>query len=357
MLVSCNDGESGEGKPLEEAQTGKLFALLSEELCKYVTEKLRESLGHENWQLFVSSPPPWSAEYTLKVILERWFAVFSDSCLGTISVTSLGKGKQVFSWLYSLRMDFLRGNDLSGDQVRLFTETVQQILIAIRSPFAGLLDKEVSIHSSSAEEAMDVDRILLPYPGNDEGAEIGDQDEADSSIWLNWKKKNIKPLIVLDGANIGWKHGKNQKFSPLGIVLAFEFFNQRKLDCVCFLPETYWQRVDASPTSSVWTWLSFWRDSGQLILTPASDYDDSYMLYYAQTHGGLIVSNDGFLDYMEQTNIDWQKRSLAKWLSHCRITFVFRDNEFIPNPSFHIEAAWEYICQSLRHNDTSPNQV
>ncbi|GJQ15713.1 hypothetical protein GpartN1_g7504.t1 [Galdieria partita] len=325
---------------LEEATTVQLFSLLAEGLCPFVFDKLRSSLGNDNWQLFVSSPPPWSIEYSLKVILDRWFAIFSDSCLANIMLTSLGKGKEVFSWIYARRMDFLRGKNLSSTQIQLLNQVVKEILIAIRSPFAGVLqtnsaqDFVVSgTENFREEEAMEVDKVMFPSESVGETAILGKED-----IWLNWK---TKPLIVLDGANIAWKHGKNQKFSPLGIVLAFEFFSQRQFDCVCFLPETYWQPL--STETSVWSHLITWRDNNRLILTPANDYDDSYILYYAQTHGGLIVSNDQFLDHIEQTSVDWHKRKWAKWLSRCRVTFVFGENEFIPNPSFHVTAACEYI--------------
>ncbi|GJD11424.1 hypothetical protein Gasu2_55630 [Galdieria sulphuraria] len=311
-------------------------------LCEFVCDKLRESLGKDNWQLFVSSPPPWSAEYCLKVILDRWFAVFSESCLGNVVVTNLGKGKEVFSWIYGTRMDFLRGKNLSSNQIELLNQAVKEILVAIRSPFAGLLPTHssfedyvpftINFKNFGQEEAMEIDKVTFPSESSSHVSIMGEED-----IWLNGK---TKPLIVLDGANIAWKHGNHQKFSALGIVLAFEFFSQRQFECVCFLPETYWQ---PSTESSVWTQLAVWRDTHRLILTPVDDYDDSYMLFYAQRHSGLIVSNDRFLDHMEQTSVDEQKRKLAKWLSRCRVTFVFGDNEFIPNPSFNMAAACEYI--------------
>lgn len=313
----------------------QLFVLLAQGLYEFVLDKLQETLGSEDWKFFVSSPPPWSTEYTLKVILDRWFAIFSDTCLEQVMVPSLGKGKQVFSWLYTMRMDFLQGKNFSIDQLQLLNQAIKEVFIAIRSPLASLLQTSTDSNEelvSSQEQCMEIDKIIIPSSCHEQDTAIGDD------IWSNWR---IKPFMVLDGANIAWSHGKNRKFSALGIVLAMEFFRQRGLECVCFLPETYWR--PCASESWIWTNLASWRDNNQLILTPANDYDDTYMLYYAQKHGGLIVSNDRFLDHMEQTCVDWKKRSLAKWLLHCRVTFVFRQDEFIPNPSFHVTAAQEYL--------------
>lgn len=69
---------------------------------------------------------------------------------------------------------------------------------------------------------------------------------------------------------------------------------------------------------------------------PNWDYDDSYILEYAQKISGHIVTNDRFKDYLDKySGYDGQKRSdIKKWLKGNCISFSFIGRMFMPNPDF-----------------------
>ena len=76
----------------------------------------------------------------------------------------------------------------------------------------------------------------------------------------------------------------------------------------------------------------------QLVLTPPQDYDDSYCISYARTHGGCVMSNDLYRDQLEMQ----QKRgdtsqavgAMRAWLRSHVISFTFLGDELLPNPDF-----------------------
>eukprot|EP00871_Galdieria_phlegrea_P003193 jgi/Galph1/3875/GphlegSOOS_G2524.1 len=324
-----------------EEQTKQLFTLFAQEITPFVCQSLQQVLGENEWLLFVSLPPPWSVEEVLKIIRDRWFAVFSDSILDKVSLVDIGKGKQVINWLYTLRMDYLNGKNLSEQLLVTLARVIGCLLEAIQSPLLNHVQKIVERQELSSVESMNLFTVDKIAENNSNGW-IAEQREEEMEIdetaltsmedmWSSWE---TKPLIVLDGANIAWKHGKHQKFSALGIVLAWEFFIHRNYECVCFLSETCKLKDNES-----YGILHEMKEKNDLVFTPAEDYDDAYIIYYAQKHGGLIVSNDRFLDHLEQIREDTSRRRMAQWLTYCRLTFTFRENEFLPNPSFHMAAA------------------
>ena len=56
-----------------------------------------------------------------------------------------------------------------------------------------------------------------------------------------------------------------------------------------------------SPTG-LYTWLSLQLKHGGL-LRLWQDYDDSYSIQYAMSHGGCVLTNDRFNDYVEKAVI------------------------------------------------------
>eukprot|EP00658_Telonema_sp_P-2_P029376 TRINITY_DN22354_c0_g1_i1.p1 TRINITY_DN22354_c0_g1~~TRINITY_DN22354_c0_g1_i1.p1 ORF type:complete len:138 (-),score=32.21 TRINITY_DN22354_c0_g1_i1:553-966(-) len=77
-------------------------------------------------------------------------------------------------------------------------------------------------------------------------------------------------------------------------------------------------------------------DEGLIIATPPQDYDDSYSIAYAKSHGGFVVTNDRFKDWVEKAQGYEDRESRKQWVrTHC-CSYTFVNDEFIPNPDFKI---------------------
>jgi len=75
-------------------------------------------------------------------------------------------------------------------------------------------------------------------------------------------------------------------------------------------------------------------DSGALVATPPQDYDDSYSIQYAFNHGGCVLTNDRFNDYVEKGATGQEKGERREWVRSHSISFTFVGDEFVPNPDF-----------------------
>eukprot|EP00727_Mastigamoeba_balamuthi_P005036 m51a1_g14530 hypothetical protein (779) ;mRNA; r:930818-933662 len=159
------------------------------------------------------------------------------------------------------------------------------------------------------------------------------------------KAKANKPLIVLDGPNIGMRHGRKNFLSVVGIRTALQYWLSRGHDTVAFVPEHFATRKKAA-TSTAFTLSDFMPrvDDAELldrlvaqqlvVLTPPQDYDDSYSIQYARSHPpACIVTNDRFWDHIEKLEGAARQSTLAWIRSHC-ISFTFVRDEFLPNPDF-----------------------
>merc|ERR1712150_77186 len=106
------------------------------------------------------------------------------------------------------------------------------------------------------------------------------------------------------------------------------------------------------------------KEQGILFTTPKGDYDDSYCIEYARKRQGIIVSNDKYRDAvhkkwkcpecdelnpkMEKKCVkdgcngklviekeEWKRRRiLLGWIRSHVITYMFVNDDFLPNPDF-----------------------
>ena len=53
--------------------------------------------------------------------------------------------------------------------------------------------------------------------------------------------------------------------------------------------------------------------SGFLIATPPQDYDDSYSIAYAKTHGGYLISNDMYRDHVKAIQDPKARSAMKTW--------------------------------------------
>ena len=167
-----------------------------------------------------------------------------------------------------------------------------------------------------------------------------------------------RTFIVLDCANIGWAHGENH-FSVAGIRLALAFFDQYKVDVTAFIPASYVKKKprDGSKGNAVMETddrqqLENLIRSGDVTVVPAGDHDDVYILSYARSNNGFIVSNDFYVDHVEGIQESSIKRSMKLWLNvnRCGFTF-FKNSSFMINPGNVLSTVLGYMSFDERRLD------
>ena len=67
-------------------------------------------------------------------------------------------------------------------------------------------------------------------------------------------------------------------------------------------------------------------DDGRVAVTPARDEDDTYMLEYARSRGGYVLSNDLFREHLTSA-------ALREWAQGHVISYAWRGDELVPNPT------------------------
>jgi len=156
-------------------------------------------------------------------------------------------------------------------------------------------------------------------------------------------------LIIVDAPNVAMRHGTKKVFSCEGIRITLQYWLDRGFKVVGFLPEYYTDHeyvgkmrnatklglVDRpSKIPDNIALIKQLEEQGLLVLTPPQDYDDSYCIAYARKHGGFIITNDRYWDYIEKAGSGQSRRETLQWIrSHC-ISYTFAGNEFLPNPDF-----------------------
>jgi len=137
---------------------------------------------------------------------------------------------------------------------------------------------------------------------------------------------------VIDGQNVAVAHGK-QIFSSMGISLVIDYWKKRNHPVICFLPQYYIKNRYTEKLADNLPLIKSLIDTGLVHLTPPQDLDDSYILQYAERHNAYIVSNDMFRDYIAKGE---DPNRMKAWIREKCISFIFVNDEFIPNPDFKI---------------------
>jgi len=149
----------------------------------------------------------------------------------------------------------------------------------------------------------------------------------------NRAEGGLRP-IVIDGSNIAMSHGMDSSFSSKGIELVVEYFTQRgHKKVVAFVPQ-FRSKPNMSTDREV---LEKLYRNGNLVYTASREvvgvaritsYDDRYILDYAASNGGVVVTRDNYRDL---------QREKAEWLEVVRNrilmpTFVGDDLMFPSDP-------------------------
>ena len=170
--------------------------------------------------------------------------------------------------------------------------------------------------------------------------------------------QNKRTLVVLDCANIGWAYGESQ-FLADGIRIALDFFKLYEVDVISFIPSSYVKKKprDGSSGNSMMDTddrqqLETLIRVGDVTVVPAGDHDDVYILSYARSNNGFIVSNDFFIDHIATIDELSIKRSMKLWLNVNRCGFTFLKNSiFMINPGNVLSTVLGYMAFQERRLD------
>ena len=175
-----------------------------------------------------------------------------------------------------------------------------------------------------------------------------------------------KTLIVLDCANIGWGHGEDH-FSIPGIVSALSFFSRWNVEIAAFIPSSYLKKKprDGRKGNSVmetddWEQLATLVRTGDITVVPAGDHDDVYILSFARSNNGFIVSNDFFSDHISSLQEPSIQRSMKFWLNVNRCGFTFMKNTiFMINPGNVLSTVLGYLNfqEKILHFDENCGRI
>ncbi|OQR89954.1 hypothetical protein ACHHYP_05914 [Achlya hypogyna] len=148
--------------------------------------------------------------------------------------------------------------------------------------------------------------------------------------------KRIRSLdCLLDGANIGYFHGRNlsrlkrktKRFSARGLALALGYYNKQHTRAIAFLPQRFVEsRHDGNLADDVDVLFEL-MEKQVLFLTPAGVDDDLFLLKYAERHNLSIITNDNLLDHIENVQL---KQSLMPVVFERTVKYMFIEDEFLP---------------------------
>jgi len=118
------------------------------------------------------------------------------------------------------------------------------------------------------------------------------------------KLVGLRP-IVIDGSNVAWSHGLNKKFSVKGIDLVVQYFKERgHQKVIAFVPQ-FRSKLNQSSDKQL---IDRLHEAGHIVFTPSREfegeritsYDDTFVLDYAATHNGVVISRDNYRDLVKE---------------------------------------------------------
>ncbi|XP_071559567.1 uncharacterized protein [Temnothorax nylanderi] len=131
----------------------------------------------------------------------------------------------------------------------------------------------------------------------------------------NSQTKSTRKLreIIVDGCNVAMAHTNGKEFSEKGIQIVVDFFKLRGHNVKVFLPQHVRKKEH--------TFLEKLYKEGTVVFTPSrlidgrqiTSYDDRYILKYATSCGGIVISTDQYRDlYREKP--EWRNTILNRLL-------------------------------------------
>ncbi|OCT92142.1 ribonuclease ZC3H12A [Xenopus laevis] len=141
---------------------------------------------------------------------------------------------------------------------------------------------------------------------------------------------NLRP-IVIDGSNVAMSHGNKQVFSCRGILLAVNFFlDRRHTDITVFVPS--WRKEQPRPEMPITDQhiLGELEKKKIVVFTPSRRvggkrlvcYDDRFIVKLAIQCDGVIVSNDTYRD-LQSEKVEWKKFIEERLLMYSFVNDIF----------------------------------
>ncbi|KAH0512854.1 NEDD4-binding protein 1 [Microtus ochrogaster] len=134
--------------------------------------------------------------------------------------------------------------------------------------------------------------------------------------------------IVIDGCNVAFTHGLNKFYSCRGIAIAVEYFWELgHRNITVFVPQ--W-RTRRNPNVTEQHFLTQLQELGLLFLTPSrrafgeliASNDNRFLLNLAEKTGGVIVSNDNFREFVNES-MSWREIIAKRWLQYAFVEDIF----------------------------------
>eukprot|EP00186_Timspurckia_oligopyrenoides_P005222 CAMPEP_0182446470 /NCGR_PEP_ID=MMETSP1172-20130603/4223_1 /TAXON_ID=708627 /ORGANISM="Timspurckia oligopyrenoides, Strain CCMP3278" /LENGTH=362 /DNA_ID=CAMNT_0024642403 /DNA_START=21 /DNA_END=1109 /DNA_ORIENTATION=+ len=332
-------------------------------LSSFIKTQMRLKLGEDNYQSFLPSnggtdsmKTKYGTKEIFRILRDRWISVFSDTVLNVSGIQTIVNDYFQSSVLKSIpnsnECRCIRQNLSQFNDQKLIQDCVKLKNVL---NFLSLIVKPVVKNEVEFENKQEFDNNgqqmsnATRKPDEHEFAMDLGEDFVVESPQIEQRQQNFFGTVVLDGPNVGWRHGQNVKFSWNGIFLALHWFYSRKFYPIAFIPES---RISALRSESIQNsslemiskQLEYWTGMHCIVVTPKDDYDDVYSLDYARRNGCLLVSNDKLDDHVIQAAAisEQNKMDLSNWLDQCRLSFTFHVDEFLPNPAFDYPSALHY---------------
>lgn len=285
---------------IESIEPSDPLGLLRQALPSFIEANVIHALGRDYLSYF-APPQDATLPQLLRYILDKWISIFKDS--------PLAPHKHSIESLHRLSLDLNANSDTLHHLAKNLLIAIGRSSLVIRTesrqPVTTIPNLQLRLVSS-----------VLKVPGQ-------------------------LPSIVLDGSNIAWRHSKNTRFSIRGVAEAVQYFSTRGHPILLILPESRLAAVDRQHQEDLVIIQAIKGLGDKLVTTPEDDYDDAYVCDLARRNCAIVVSNDKFRDHVYQMEAvgkqaadDWKT-----WFEHCRLSFTFRGDYFIPNPAFNWEKA------------------
>lgn len=146
--------------------------------------------------------------------------------------------------------------------------------------------------------------------------------------------------VIIDAANVAFSAGGNEYFNVAGLQTCLEYFRELGYDATAVCSQrTYtgpWRKGREPDDRQL-----LQRLHGEKLLdtTPSGENDDSYMLKYAREHGScLIVSNDKFRDWIDNSKGTQKRLERLNWVKANVVPYSFVRARFVPSPKFNFSA-------------------
>ncbi|KRX00081.1 hypothetical protein PPERSA_07278 [Pseudocohnilembus persalinus] len=160
-----------------------------------------------------------------------------------------------------------------------------------------------------------------------------------------------KTLIIVDGMNVAIRHGKDKRFSSQGLKAVVDFFLPKKHNVLILLPDFCFNKEQALKKTTEYEFvnasmklkyipddvdlLNKLKEKGYATGIPNWNNDDSFIIEYARSKQGYILTNDRFNDHINYYEFDSKKREKLKdFIRNSTISYTFIKDELVPDPDF-----------------------